>query len=577
MRDTAPMLSRPVRALIVGLLAAALAGGLAWSGALGQLESASVDERFRVRGAHDPPAGVTIVEIDDPDIRARGPFPFPRQLHARAIDRLLAAGARAVAYDVQFTEPSADPRDDDALVRAAADPRVVLGSAEIARGRAAIMPRLRRAGARVGLAFFPVDADGTWRRFAGSLHGIPHMSALAAGGSPRAPERPIDFAGPQDTFARLSFADLLDGRFDRGLVRGRIVVVGATAPSLQDFHPTPFGGEMSGVEINANAIQTILDSYPLDDAPPPVAVLLVLACGLLAPLATVLPGSPARALTRALAAGGLGVVALLGGAQLAFGGGTIVPVAAPLLALLFGTVGAVALTYAVELRAQRRLRLELERFVAPAVATELLARDQPLESRKVVATVLFCDLRGFTTLSERLGAERTIALLNRYLGLVTATVLDHGGTVVSYQGDGVMAVFGAPLAQEDHAARALAAAVALVDEALPALNRWASSRGLLEDDVPLGIGVGLNSGELMAGVIGSERRVEYAAIGDVTNVAARLQALGRELALEPPARLFVAEATIEALGGAEAAERLERHGEVALKGRREPVAVWVGR
>ncbi|MDO8184868.1 adenylate/guanylate cyclase domain-containing protein [Conexibacter sp. JD483] len=572
------MLSRPVRALITGLLAAALAAGIAWTGALQQLESASVDERFRVRGSQGPPAGVSIVEIDDDAIRDLGiRFPFPRRLHAQAIDALLAAGARAVAYDVQFTEAS-DPADDAALARAAADPRVVLGTSEIGLdGRARILPRLRQAGARVGVAFFPVDTDGTWRRFAGSNHGVPHLSALAADGSPDAPERPIDFAGPQDTVAHLSFSDLLDGRFDRDLVRGRIVLVGATAPSLLDFHPTPYGHEMSGVEINANAVQTILDGYPLRDAPPAVAVLLVLACGLLAPLATALPGSPSRALVRAFAVGASGVVVLLGGAQLAFDGGAIVPLVAPLLALLFGTAGAVALTYAVELRAQRRLRVELERFVAPAVATELLARDEPLESRRVVGTVLFCDLRGFTTLSERLGAERTIALLNRYLELVTAAVLDRGGTVVSYQGDGVMAVFGAPLPLADHAARAVAAGFALVDDVLPALNRWASERGLLEQDALLGIGVGLNSGELMAGVIGSERRVEYAAIGDVTNVAARLQALGRELALEPPARLFAAEATVKALGGAEAAERLERHGEVGLKGRRVPVAVWVGR
>lgn len=575
MRDTAPMLSRPVRALIVGLLASALAGGIAATGALTQLESATVDERFRVRGEQGPPSGVAIVEIDDPVVNKLG-FPFSRALHARAIDALLAAGARAIDYDVQFTEP-ADRRGDAALARAAADPRVALGSAEIRPdGRAVILPDLADAGVRVGQVFFPVDDDGTWRRFGGSHHGLPHVTALAAGGSPEAPERPIDFAGPQGTVTHLSFTKVLDGDFDPALVRDRIVVVGVTAPANQDFHPTPYGGQMSGVEIHANAIQTILDDYPLRDAPPAVAVLLVLACGLLAPLATALPGSPTRALVRALAVGAAGVVALLGGAQLAFDGGAIVPVVAPLLALLFGTAGAVALTYAVELRAQRRLRVELERFVAPAVATELLARDQPLESRKVLGTVLFSDLRGFTTLSERLGAERTIALLNRYLELVTATVLDRGGTVVSYQGDGVMAVFGAPLALADHAARAVDAGFALVDEVLPALNAWAAERGLLESD-PLGIGVGINSGELMAGVIGSERRVEYAAIGDVTNVAARLQALGRELALEPPARLFVAEATVKALGGTGAAERLVRHGEVGLKGRRVPVAVWVGR
>ncbi|MDW5595500.1 adenylate/guanylate cyclase domain-containing protein [Conexibacter stalactiti] len=568
------MLSRPVRALIVGLLAAALAGGIAWTGALDRFEAFTVDERFAVRGSDGPPPDVLIVEIDDAAYNRLG-FPFPRRLHARAIEALLAAGARRIAYDVQFSEPSSRAADDRALLRAARDPRVVFGVADLARdGRPLVMPELARAAdGRVGQVLFPVDEDGVWRRMSGSFHGLPHFATLAAGGSPATPERPIDYAGPQDTVEHVAFLDLLRGEVDPALVRGRIVVVGATAQALQDFHPTPFGGQTSGAEINANAIQTILDDYPLRDAPGALLVLLLLAGGLLAPLATTLPGSPMRALLRALGVGVLGVAALLGGAQLAFAAGTIVPIAAPLLALLFGTTGAVALTYAVEVRAQRRLRTELERFVAPAVASELLTRDQPLDSRRVEATVLFCDLRGFTTLSEQLEAEQVIALLNRYLELVSTAVLDRGGTVVSYQGDGVMAVFGAPLPQPDHAARALAAAEAILDEALPAFNRWSAERGLLAPEAALSAGVGLNSGPLMAGVIGSERRVEYAAVGDVTNVAARLQALGREL----PGRLFVAAATIEALGDPKAAERLERHGEVRLKGRREPVTVWVGR
>jgi adenylate cyclase len=568
------MLSRPVRAMIVGLLAAALAGGIAATGALDRFESLTIDERFTLRGSDGPPSDVVVVEIDDATLNRFG-FPFPRRLHARAIDALLAAGARAVAYDVQFSEPSPRAADDRALLRAAADDRVLFGIADLAAdGRPLVMPALARAAeGRIGQVLFPVDDDGVWRRMGGSFHGLPHLATLAAGGSPRVPERPIAFAGPQDTVAHVSFLDLLRGEVPADRVRGKIAVAGATAQALQDFHPTPFGGQTSGAEINANAIQTIVDGYPLREAPAAVAVLLLLACGLLAPLATTLRGSPARALLRALGAGAIGVAALLGGAQLAFGAGTIVPVAAPLLALLFGTAGAVTLTYAVELRAQRRLRTELERFVAPVVASELLARDQPLDSRRVEATVLFCDLRGFTTLSERLAAEQVIALLNRYLELVSAAILDRGGTVVSYQGDGVMAVFGAPLAQADHAARALAAAEAILDEALPAFNRWSAERGLLAEEAALSAGVGLNSGPLMAGVIGSERRVEYAAVGDVTNVAARLQALGREL----PGRLFVAAATVEALGDPKAAERLERHGEVRLKGRREPVTVWVGR
>ncbi|HST42429.1 MAG TPA: adenylate/guanylate cyclase domain-containing protein, partial [Conexibacter sp.] len=465
------MFSRPVRALIVGLLATALAGGIAATGALDRFEALTVDERFAVRGSDGPPPDLLIVEIDDAAYNRLG-FPFPRRLHARAIDALLAAGARTVAYDVQFSEPSPRPADDRALLRAAADPRVVFGVADLFEdGRPLLMPELVRAAeGRIGQTLFPVDEDGVWRRMSGSFHGLPHFAALAAGGSPAAPERPVDYAGPQDTVEHVAFLDLLRGEVDPALVRGKVVVVGATAQALQDFHPTPFGGQTSGAEINANAIQTILDDYPLREAPGAVGVLLLLACGLLAPLATIPAGRPMLALLRALGAGALGAAALLGGAQLAFAGGTIVPLAGPLLALLFGTTGAVALTYAVEVRAQRRLRTELERFVAPAVASELLTRDQPLDSRRVEATVLFCDLRGFTTLSERLEAEQVIALLNRYLELVSGAVLDRGGTVVSYQGDGVMAVFGAPLEQPGHADRAVTAALEIAGPRLAAFN-----------------------------------------------------------------------------------------------------------
>ncbi|MDO8210913.1 adenylate/guanylate cyclase domain-containing protein [Conexibacter sp. CPCC 206217] len=607
------MLSRPVRVLIVGLLACALTGAVYATGVLDGLERISVDARFDVRGSQGAPGDVVVVGIGDSTFaKLRRQWPFPRRLHAQAIDALLDAGARAVAYDVQFSEPS-DPAEDRALLVAAADPRVVLGTSELTRtGQPAVLPALlrRRAAARVGYALFPVDPDGVMRQLDPRVDGVPHLAVLASGaGAKSASSHPIDFAGPAGTVPEIPFEDVLNDSFDRNEVRDKIVVVGATAENLQDYHAVAAGHLMSGPEINANAIQTILDGYPLNDASTAAAVLLVMIFALLAPLATLVRGPPSRALLLALAAGAAGVVLLYGVAQLSFDNGTIVPVAPPLLALLLGTAGAVALTYTVEVRARQRMRVELERFVAPAVASELLTRDQPLESHRVEATVLFCDLRGFTTLAERLDAEQVIRLLNRYLELVSEAVLDAGGTVLSYQGDGVMAVFGAPLPQPDHAARALAAARAILDDALPRFNRWAAERGLLGGDAAtpagdsagrdplagaaaphpdlaterspfdpepaLSAGIGVNTGPVMAGVIGSERRVEYAAIGDATNVAARLQALGRDF--DPPARLFVAAATAEALGDRLAAERLELHGEVFLKGRREPVTVWFGR
>jgi adenylate cyclase len=566
--------ARLLRALVVGLLAAGIAGGLALlpGGPDERVEQSLVDARFAVRGTHALP-DVAVVDIDEDTLaRLDMRWPYPRWVHAQALRELLRAGVRAVVYDVQFSEPS-NPRDDRELLRAAADPRVVLVTTGIGDdGRPAVIGarRLAAGGGRVGWAEFPVDSDDAMRRLEARVHGVPHAAVLAAGGDADAGTHPIDFAGPSLTVRTVPFWRIASGRFSPRAVRDRIVVVGASASSLHDVHAVPFGAElMPGAEIHANAIQTILDGYPLRDAPTAVAVLLVLAAGLLAPLAT-LAGSPGRALVQALGAGALGVGALLGGAQLAFGAGTILPVAAPLLALALGTLGAVALTYVFEVRARQRLRTTFERFVPPDVAAELLPEgdDAPrLESRRLEATVLFCDLRGFTTLSERLEAEQVIAVLNRYLDAVSSAVFAHGGTVVSYQGDGVMAVFGAPLPQPDHATRALAAARQILDEALPRFNAWLMEERLA--DGALDAGIGLNSGHVMSGLVGSERRLEYAAVGDATNVAARLQALGRE----HEGRLFLSDSTCQRLGAA--AEGLRRHGAVDLRGRREPVTVWV--
>ena len=567
--------ARLLRALAVGVVAAGTAGGLALihGGPDERVEQSLVDARFVVRGEHTLP-DIVVVDIDEDTLgRLDMRWPYPRWVHAQAIRELLRAGARTIAYDVQFSEPS-KRRDDRDLLRAASDRRVVLVTTAIGDdGQPAVIGGARALaarGGRIGWAELPIDGDGTMRRMEARVHGVTHAAVLAAGGDADAGTHPIDFAGPARTARTLPFWRVASGHFDARRVRGLIVVVGASAPSLHDVHAVPFGGElMPGPEIHANAIQTILNGYPLRDAPAFVAVLIVLAAGLLAPLAT-LAGSPTRALAQALGAGLLGTLALLGGAQLAFNAGRIVPVAAPLLALALGTLGAVALTYLFEVRARRQLRTTFERFVAPDVAAELLPEggEPPrLESRRLEATVLFCDLRGFTSLAERLEAEQVIAVLNRYLDAVSGAVFAHGGTVVSYQGDGVMAVFGAPLPQDDHAVRALAAAREILDAALPRFNAW-----LLEErpaDAPLDAGIGLNSGHVMSGLVGSERRVEYAAVGDATNVAARLQAMGRD----HDGQLFVSETTHEQLGAA--AEGLRRHGAVELKGRSEPVTVWV--
>ncbi|MET0601201.1 MAG: adenylate/guanylate cyclase domain-containing protein [Baekduia sp.] len=561
------------RALLVALAACAAAVGVAATGVLDRAEDATIDERFALREtlhAPGPPRDVVVVGIDEASFRQLGlQWPLPRALHARAIRALLAAGARRVVYDVQFTESSDARAGDRALLRAAADPRVVLGTTERDdTGAPAILGgaiALSADGGQVGFATFPVAGDGVWRDLAARDGDVPTLAILGADGSAAAPTRPIDFTRQ---VVEIPFSSVVLGELDPAAVRGKVVAVGATATSLRDDHATPVG-TLPGVWAHAAAIQTVLDGYPLRDAPLAVGILVSLLAALAAPLATV-AGRRDRAVWWALAAGALGAVVLCVAAQLAFAAGSIVPLTPALLALALGTAGAVAMTYVSESRTRARTRLAFERFVAPAVVDEILRREGGelrLEGRRLEATVLFCDLRGFTALAETLEAEQVIAVLNRYLEGVSGAVFDHEGTVVSFQGDGVMAVFGAPLEQRDHAVRAVAAAREILAQRLPEFNMWLAAE--VPGAGPLDAGIGVNSGPVMSGPVGSQRRIEYAAVGDATNVAARLQALSREL----DGRLFVAASTYNLLDDREA-EGLRPCGDVALKGRREPVTVY---
>jgi adenylate cyclase len=188
-----------------------------------------------------------------------------------------------------------------------------------------------------------------------------------------------------------------------------------------------------------------------------------------------------------------------------------------------------------------------------------------LPGERVEATVLFCDLRGFTTLAETLEGERVIDVLDRWFNEMGDAVLDHGGTLVSFQGDGIMSVFGAPLKMPDHATRALAAAREMLDVRLPRINAWLDEQGLVDE--PRRIGIGINTGTIMSGSVGSDRRLEYAVVGDATNTAARLQSLSKE----SEHQIFVAQSTHDALADADGLIRL---GPMELPGRREPCVVW---
>jgi CHASE2 domain-containing sensor protein len=351
--------------VLVAALAAALVALCAQQlHVLDRIEDDTIGLRFHVRGEQEH-KDVTVVGIDDETFSALNKrWPFPRRLHAEAIDELRRAGARAVVYDVQFTEKTTEAQDWALYEAVGRFPGMVLATTETdGRGGTRVLggeENLEDVHARAGAANLTTESGGVIRRFPYSVGGLPTLAVAAAeqvsgrAVSPAAFEAGdawIDYAGPPGAIPHVAFSDLVDERMraDPSLLRDRIVVVGMTAPTQQDVHATPLSSSrlMSGPEVQANAISTALRGFPLRSAPDWIGMVVLFALAL----------APAVARFRlsafaAAAAGPVAALAYLGGAQIAFGEGLILPVANPLLAAALGTVA----TIAVALTAERRER-----------------------------------------------------------------------------------------------------------------------------------------------------------------------------------------------------------------------------
>jgi adenylate cyclase len=576
-------ISRYFRRMVIATAVATVAAVLALDGlhALRGVDQATIDARFAIRGSQGAPAKVIVVGIDaatfnylDEHHPREAHFPFARRLDARVIHNLVGDHAKVIAYDEQFTEQT-DPADDNALILAVrAAHNLVLATTEVAPGG-----KTRIFGGAQGLKFsratpadsqFPVDSDGKVRRMHGTILGLvtfPVAAAERAVG--RGVELPrghnsipfIDFRGPSGTVPTVPYWQVLEGKFAPGTFRGKVVVVGATESILHDQFPTSVDTEMPGPEVQANAIDTVIRGFPLRLAPDWLNLALVILLGIVAPLVA-LRRDGVRGAVAALGA----LLLLAVACQLAFNGGTIVGFVYPALAALV-SVAAVLVLQGLRIAFEReQVRETFARFVPESVVDEALAQANGLRLGGVErdATVLFSDLRGFTSFAENRTPEETIDVLNRYLTLMSDAILEHGGTLVSYMGDGIMAVFGAPIEQPDHAQRALDAARSMLDR-LEEFNSWlrTESRG---DGFKMGIG--LNSGNVMSGNVGSERRLEYTTIGDTTNTASRLEGMTKGT----PHQLYIAGTTY--VGLANPPDDLVSVGEVDVRGRTSRITIW---
>ena len=667
----------------VGLLADGAQGSTVVR-AVQLLEGRAADLKFRLRGPRPPHPDLVVVAIDERSAQRYGLWPWPRDLFARGLERLLDGGARAVGLDIAFTDQAHDEgaawRDalaafdaaggakDDAAAklreavaaRAGTSPdlaletvfrkggsRVIQGvftysaaeakdfSAEKIAEQARILgpavtfkipgkvpgsffdvpvdqvqcvsqqsaqtplPAFAAAGSRLGHLSFTPDVDGSGRRtpllvrLASPRGFLPSLAAQTAAAYLDAQALPayedglltgvtlkgegvsrfvpfqnnepfalINHVGPAERFALLSMRDVIEGSFDPAAVRGKAVLVGVTLSGLAgDQRVTPFKELEPGIFTHASVLSSILEerylARPLGLMLGEAALMVLLALAL------------ARALPRLRSfAAKLGLILSLAAAWVAFdaalfAGGVVVATVLPLAQLLTTSFGLIFLGYVSVDREKLKLRSTFSRYLGEDVMEEALKNPDKLNrGEKREMTVLFSDIRGFTTLSERMVPEKLASFINEYLSPMTQIVFEEKGTLDKYIGDAIMAFWNAPIDQEDHALRACAASLRMLEKLQELKERWRK-----ENFPEFDIGVGVNTGPMIVGNMGSDVRVDYTVMGDAVNLASRLEGTNKEY----DTRIILGEGTWDKVAGKVTGRRL---GAVRVKGKRKPVRIY---
>jgi adenylate cyclase len=523
---------------------------------------------------------VVIVDIDQKSLEDMnddaGSWPWPRSVHGELIAHIAAQQPKAIVFDILFNEPDVfRPEHDEAFAESVAGrPEVFLAMTLNSDGPGTVVSQLPPAvGARAlpgasptarapimlplvvarypeamrgGLINFTPDSDGVGRHHVlfGTRNGwrFPSLAARVTGKEPSGEDSIL--LNWRRSWRHVSYSDLYLDSLRRDPQRpvdefkDKIVVIGTAAPGLMDFRVSPLGSTYPGVEILATAIDNLARGDWLREMRR--SAMLPLALVLIALLATgfIRNVSPHRML---LAMIGLTVTGI-GASWLLLIGGTFVPVFG---AMAFGWafyLAASGLAYLDERARRLRTASLFTRFLDARVVAELIDKGeidfrQQAEARNI--TVVFSDIRGFTALSEVSAPETVVTMLNGYFSRQVGVIFAHGGTLDKFMGDAIMAFWGAPVATEDHAARAVAAALAM-SAALDELRG-----GLGDIGAGLEIGIGIHSGSAVVGLIGSAERLDYTAIGDTVNLASRVEGLTKGIA-----RVLVTEATRAAAGDA---------------------------
>src|SRR5690606_38022461 len=593
--------------ILLAAVAAAAILELASLDALKSLE-ARLSDRFVARHAARiaPDPEVAVVAVDEHSLAAMaehaGRWPWPRSVHGELVEGIAAQKPRAIVFDVMFFEPDIFRPDADEMFNAAVagqpnvffptvrhDPAADAYGVPIAQAQEALgafagsradtnatlnfaLPlALAPENWRLGTINFLADADGIGRRYYvyQEAYGwkLPSLPARVAQdlGLPVPDVESIALSWPGGAAGRphISYADLYvdfnsqQRKRDPQEFRDKIVVIGVTATGLHDIRPTAVSSRYDGVDILAGAIDNLKNGNYLRPAPAwwPVVSTLVLLVLLFAAF---------RGRVNTLQIGGALVAAtvlLLAAESVAAGRLQQLPVLRPLLfAWAFYFIAALQ-AYLRERREREQAVREFSRFVNPHVVKELVAHgglSRQGESRQI--TVLFSDIRGFTTLSEARTPQQVVELLNAYFGRQVEVIFRNNGALDKFIGDAIMAIWGAPLDDAKHAENAIRCALEMADT----LQAFKAQVG--EAAADFDVGIGIHSGPAVVGLIGSEQRREYTAIGDTVNLASRIEGLTKGVA-----RVLVSEDTMKLCPDA---FDFEPRGLYKVKGRTQEVQLY---
>jgi adenylate cyclase len=372
----------------------------------------------------------------------------------------------------------------------------------------------------------------------------------------------INYLGPPQTFLYYPITDIINNKYPAGEFKGKIVIVGATAVGMYDIRPTPFSTVYPGPEVHASVIDNILTGQFLDrpEWTKIFDILSIIVVGIL--LGLVLPRL--SAVKGIIFAAGLFIAYIFLTRYLFISHGLWFNMIYPLAAIILLYISLTVYRYLTEERERRKIKGAFTYYVSSSVVNEMLKHPEKLKlggDRKELS-VLFSDIRGFTTIAEGMSPEELVHLLNEYLTVMTDIVFKYDGTLDKYIGDAIMAVYGAPLDLPDHASRACRSALEMMRELKKLNEKWVA-----ENKKPVDIGIGINTGPMMVGNMGSDQRFDFTVMGDSVNLGSRLEGANKNY----KTNVIISEFTYEIVKGEFLCMELDS---VRVKGKAKPVKIY---